>query len=49
MDEKIKELEAMLVVLAKRIEKLEKRRRIAPDSSYLKELKTDAAKISINS
>lgn len=43
--EKIREIEAMLVVLSKRIEKLEKRSRLAPSSSYLKELKDEAARL----
>lgn len=43
--DKIRELEAMLVVLSKRIEKLEKRTRMAPSSSYLKELKEEAARL----
>lgn len=42
---KIREIEAMLVVLSKRIEKLEKRSRLAPSSSYLKELKDEAARL----
>lgn len=44
-DEKIKELEAMIIYLSKRIEKLEGRTRMAPWSSYLKELKLEASKI----
>lgn len=44
-DEKIKELEAMLVHLSKRVEKLEGRFRSAPFSTYLKELKQEASKI----
>lgn len=43
--EKIRELEAMLVVLSIRIEKLEKRTRLAPSSSYLKDLKNEAARL----
>jgi hypothetical protein len=45
MEEKIKELEAMIVHLAKRLEKAEGKSRIAPDNSYLKELKKEAQKI----
>lgn len=44
-DEKIQELEAMVVHLAKRVEKLEGRSRMAPPSSYLRELKREASKI----
>lgn len=44
-NEKIQELEAMLIHLSKRIEKLEGRTRMAPWSSYLKELKQEASKI----
>lgn len=44
-DSKIKELEAMLVVLSKRIEKLEKVSRLAPSSFYLKELKNEANRL----
>lgn len=43
--EKTRELEAMVIHLSKRIEKLEGRRRLAPASSYLRELKQEAAKI----
>jgi len=43
--EKNTELEAMLIHLTKRIEKLEGRSRLAPASSYLRELKQEAAKI----
>ena len=45
MEERIKELEAMIVILVKRIEKLEGKNRIAPESSYLKELRAEAQKI----
>lgn len=45
MNEKIKELEAMVIHLAKRVEKLEGRNRSAPWSSYLSELKQEASKI----
>ena len=44
-NEKTQELEAMLVHLSKRIEKLEGRSRMAPWSTYLKELKNEASKI----
>jgi hypothetical protein len=44
-DEKVKELEAMLIHLTKRIEKLEGTSRMAPPSSYLRELKNEALKI----
>ncbi|WP_017258436.1 hypothetical protein [Pedobacter arcticus] len=44
-DEKVKELEAVLVHLAKRVEKLEGKTRSAPSSSYLKELFAEAKKI----
>ncbi len=37
--------EAMLVVLIKRIEKLEGRSRIAPASTYMKELEAEARKL----
>ena len=43
--EKTKELEAMLISLLKRIEKLEGRSRMANASTYLSELKTEASKI----
>ena len=43
--EKIAELEAMVVVLSKRIEKLEGRTRLAPSSTYLNELKREAKKL----
>lgn len=44
-DEKIKELEAMVIHLTKRIEKLEGRSRMTPWSTYLKELQEEASKI----
>jgi len=46
---KIAELEAMLVVLVKRLYKLEKPNssRSAPDLSWLEELKKEAAKVKI--
>ncbi len=43
--EKTQELEAMLVHLSKRIEKLEGRSRMASWSTYLQELKKEASKI----
>lgn len=43
--EKTRELEAMVIHLTKRIEKLEGRNRLAPASSYLRDLKREAAKI----
>ena len=43
--EKIRELEAMIVHLTKRIEKLEGRSRIASFSTYIKELKAAAASL----
>ena len=46
MSEEVKELQAMIIHLAKRVEKLEGKKRIAPDTSYLKELKKEAIKIS---
>lgn len=45
MSEDIIELQAMIVYLAKRIEKLEGRNRIAPDTTYLKEVRKEAEKI----
>lgn len=44
-NEKIKELEAMIIYLSKRIEKLEGKSRIANASTYLRELKNEASKI----
>lgn len=44
-NERIKELEAMIIHLSKRVEKLEKRTRLAPSSTYLRELKEEASKI----
>ncbi len=41
----IKELQAMIIHLTKRIEKLEGRTRLAPQSSYLRELKNEASKL----
>lgn len=43
--EKIEELEAMIVHLAKRVEELEKTRRIAGYNTYLTELKREAQKL----
>lgn len=43
--EKIRELEAMIVHLTKRIEKLEGRSRLAGLSSYLTELRREAQKL----
>jgi len=46
MENDVKELQAMLIHLTKRIEKLEKKSfRLANASTYLKELKQEAAKI----
>lgn len=47
--ERIKELEAMIIHLTKRIEKLEGRSRLASTGTYLDELKREAAKIIKNS
>lgn len=44
-DEKTLELEAMLIVLSKRIEKLEGTSRLASASVYLRELKNEASKL----
>ena len=44
-NEKIKELQAMVIHLTKRIEKLEGRSRLANASTYLTELKNEASKI----
>lgn len=44
-EERIEELEAMMVYLLRRIEEAEKKKRTAPSSSYLKELKKEAQKI----
>lgn len=44
-NEKVKELEAMIIHLTKRVEKLEGRNRSAPSSTYLKELMAEAKKI----
>lgn len=41
--QKIKELEAMLVHLSKRIEKLEGTSRMAPPTSYLSDLRSEAS------
>lgn len=46
MNEEVKELQAMIIHLVKRIEKLEGRHRSAPEKTYLKELKREASKIS---
>jgi hypothetical protein len=42
---KINELEAMIVILAQRIEKLEGKTRLAPYSSYLNDLRNEAIKM----
>lgn len=49
LENRIDELEAMIVVLVKRLYKVEKNNgsRLAPDTSWLKELKKEAAKIKI--
>ena len=44
-EEKTKELEAMIIYLTKRIEKLEGKTRMANPSTYLRELKSEAFKI----
>lgn len=44
-DEKIQELEAMLVHLSRRVEKLEGRSRMPNSSTILKELKDEASKL----
>lgn len=44
-DEKIKELQAMVIHLTKRIEKLEGKSRLANASIYLAELKKEAQKL----
>lgn len=43
--ERIEELEAMIVYLTKRVEKLEKTSRLAGYNSYLTELKREAQKL----
>lgn len=45
MNEKIKELEAMIVVLLKRIEKLEGKRKMYTYQTLLEELRKDAYKL----
>ncbi|WP_185284943.1 hypothetical protein [Elizabethkingia anophelis] len=47
--DKIRELEAMIVHLTKRIEKLEGRSRMAGISSYLSELRREAQRLLQNS
>ena len=44
-DEKIKELQAMVIHLTKRIEKLEGKSRLANASIYFKELQKEAQKL----
>lgn len=45
MENEIKELQAMVIHLTKRIEKLEGKSRLANTSTYLSELKKEASKI----
>lgn len=49
MNEKIKELEAMIIVLLKRVEKLEGKQKMYTYNTLLDELRKDAQKLVSNS